>query len=93
MFTTRIVQRKAPWAPLVFASAALGLAVYYLNRRPPSPSGIPKQSQTHQQPCQDSDVDDNLDLMSSEDRAYHEGFMREAIAMVDQLRLANMRAS
>jgi tRNA-specific adenosine deaminase 2 len=85
MFRTGTLQRQAPWAPFVVASAALGLALYYL-RTPTSPprSSASNLSQVNeQQPCQAPD--DLLAAMDAEERAYHERFMREAIAMVNPL--------
>jgi tRNA-specific adenosine deaminase 2 len=84
MFRTGTLQRQAPWTPVVVASAALGLVLYYLHTRtshPPSSASHLSQV-TQQQPCQAPE--DEIAAMDPEERAYHERFMREAIAMVNQ---------
>lgn len=84
MNSTRDLQRQAPWTPFVVASAALGLALYYMHTRHSPTASAAKPSQVNAtQPCQDSDADHRLQIMSAQDRAYHERFMREAIAMVN----------
>jgi hypothetical protein len=84
MFRTGTLQRQAPWTPVVVACAALGLALYYLRTRTSQPSSASNLSQVNQQPsCQAPD--DLLAAMGPKERAYHERFMREAIAMVSQL--------
>ncbi|OAK97896.1 cytidine deaminase-like protein [Phaeosphaeriaceae sp. SRC1lsM3a] len=84
MNSTRDLQRQAPWTPFVVASAALGLALYYMHTRHSPTASAAKPSQVNAtQPCQDSDADHRLQIMSAQDRAYHERFMREAIAMAE----------
>jgi tRNA-specific adenosine deaminase 2 len=80
-------KRQEPWTPFVVACAALGLALYYAHTsRSSLPSSASNLSQVNaQQPCQASDEDQVLDAMNPEERAYHERFMREAIAMVNRL--------
>ena len=77
-------QRQAPWTPIVAASTALGLALYYLHSRtaPTTPAPGPTQV-SEEQPCQASVAEHQSDAMNPEERAYHERFMREAIAMVN----------
>jgi len=78
------LQRQAPWTPFVVASAALGLALYCLRTRHSPTASASKPSQVKApQPCQASDADHKFNIMSDQDRAYHERFMREAIAMVN----------
>jgi tRNA-specific adenosine deaminase 2 len=88
MLTT---QRQESWMPFVSATAALGLALYYLRTRHPPPSSAPETSQVDQQPCQAPDPDDELYAMDPKQRAYHERFMREAIAMVELPHLAKCK--
>lgn len=84
MFRTVFLKEKELWTPLLIASAALGLALYQtLKRQHPSPTSATKPSQTDGKPCQDSKADPRLNVMTPEERAYHERFMREAIAMVN----------
>jgi tRNA-specific adenosine deaminase 2 len=80
-------KRQEPWTPFVVACAALGLVLYYAHTvRSSLPSTASNSSQVNtQQPCQASDADQLLDAMNPEERAYHERFMREAIAMVNHL--------
>ncbi|KAJ4316307.1 tRNA(adenine34) deaminase [Neodidymelliopsis sp. IMI 364377] len=75
--------RQEPWITAVVASGALGFALYYLSVRRPSPSLTPEQPPESAKPSQESTTDFVADDMSSEDRAYHERFMREAIAMAE----------
>jgi tRNA-specific adenosine deaminase 2 len=84
MFRTRRLQWQEPWTPFVVASAALAFALYYLHTHT-SPSTASKPSQEDDQPCQASDTEHRLANMNPEERAYHERFMREAIAMVRRL--------
>lgn len=81
MFTS---VRQAPWISAVITSGALGLALYYLRARRPAPANTPKQAPESEKPSQTSTTDFTVDDMSSEDRAYHERFMREAIGMVSR---------
>jgi tRNA-specific adenosine deaminase 2 len=77
--------RQEQWTPIVVASAALGLALYHLytrGRKPAPPSALDRSQVGEEQTCQASDDDHKLDAMNAEERAYHERFMREAIAMV-----------
>jgi tRNA-specific adenosine deaminase 2 len=80
-----ILKGKEPWATFAFASAALGLALYYLhaNAQPSAAQSDEKEHQVKEEPCQDEDA---VNAMDPEVRAYHERFMREAIAMVSQVR-------
>ncbi|KAL5114453.1 tRNA(adenine34) deaminase [Pleosporales sp. CAS-2024a] len=72
-------RRQLPWTPFVAAAAALGIALYCWHiRQPWSPTNAHQE-----QPRQASDAGHELDTMSAEDRAYHERFMREAIAMAE----------
>jgi hypothetical protein len=84
MNRTGRLQRQQPWTPFVVASAALGLALYYLHTRgrKPSPTAPEPSQVDEEQACQASDDDHKLGAMNTEERAYHERFMREAIAMV-----------
>jgi hypothetical protein len=84
MFRLGNLQRQEPWTPFVVASVALALGLYYLHTTQKSPqSSASAPSQVNPQPsCQDSDADHRLNAMHAEERAYHERFMREAIAMV-----------
>lgn len=83
------LQRQAPWTPIAVASAALGLALYCLHSRtaPTPPTPGPTQV-SEEQPCQASDAEHQSDAMNPEERAYHERFMREAIAMVNYFQQA-----
>jgi hypothetical protein len=74
--------RQEPWITAVVASGALGLALYYLSARRPSPADIARQQPEREKPSQTSTTDFVAEDMSAEDRAYHERFMREAIGMV-----------
>lgn len=85
MNRTGKLQRQQLWTPFVVASAALGLALYYLHTRKSTTSSAPEVTQVNEeQTCQASEDDHKLDAMNAEERAYHERFMREAIAMVNQ---------
>jgi hypothetical protein len=78
-----ILRGKAPWTTLAFASVAAGLALYYLHTQQ---SATPKDglsSQVNEEQRQDEIADHVPDAMDPEERAYHERFMREAIAMVN----------
>ncbi|KAJ8106082.1 hypothetical protein OPT61_g9778 [Boeremia exigua] len=75
--------RQEPWVTAVVASGALGLALYYLSARRPSPADIAKQQPEPAKPSETSTTDFVADDMSAEDRAYHERFMREAINMAE----------
>lgn len=83
MFTTRFVQQKEPWLPVLFAFAALGLALYYSKIHLPSLARASKLFQAEQDPCPSASADQRFDAMTAHERAYHERFMREAIAMVN----------
>jgi hypothetical protein len=85
MFRTGSLQRQEPWTPFVIASAALAFALYYLHTHNSTPSSASKAAQVNEQSCQASDAAHGLDTMDAEERAYHERFMREAIAMVNRL--------
>jgi hypothetical protein len=74
--------RQEPWITAVVASGALGLALYYLSARLSSPANTPKQPPESEKPSQDSTTDFVAEDMTTEERAYHERFMREAIGMV-----------
>jgi tRNA-specific adenosine deaminase 2 len=84
MFKLGSSQRQEPWMPFIAASVALGLGLYYLytTQSPPQPSASTPSQVNAQQSCQASDADHQVDAMHREERAYHERFMREAIAMV-----------
>jgi tRNA-specific adenosine deaminase 2 len=69
----------------VVASMALAIGLYYLHAHTSLPSTASKPSQDDKQPRQASDTDHGLADMNPEERAYHERFMREAIAMVHRL--------
>ncbi|KAJ4346101.1 tRNA(adenine34) deaminase [Ascochyta clinopodiicola] len=75
--------RQEPWVTAVVASGALGLALYYLLARRPLSASTSKEPSQREQPSQSSTTDFVADDMSSEDRAYHERFMREAIGMAE----------
>jgi hypothetical protein len=79
--------RQEPWVAAMFASGALGLALYYLSARRPAPASIAKRQPESEKPSETSTTDFVADDMSAEDRAYHERFMREAIGMVSHLAL------
>tara|TARA_R110002003_G_scaffold44_3_gene3193 strand:+ start:10139 stop:10396 length:258 start_codon:yes stop_codon:yes gene_type:complete len=74
MFRTGRLQQQELWLPFVVASLAMGLALYYTHKSP--------SSHVDEQPCQATNPDHKLIAMDPEERAYHERFMREAIAMV-----------
>lgn len=75
-WTNENLEWQGPWVPFVFATALLGCALYYLRTRRPPPS-------SDRQPRQAlPDLLDALTKMDPKERAYHERFMREAIAMV-----------
>ena len=74
--------RQEPWITAVVASGALGLALYYLSARRPAPANTARQQPESKKPRQVSTTDFLAEDMSTEDRAYHERFMREAIGMV-----------
>lgn len=76
--------RQEPWITAVVASGALGLALYYLSPRRPSPTIIAKQQPERDTTSKTSTTDFVAEDMSAEDRAYHERFMREAINMVSR---------
>ena len=76
--------RQEPWVAAVVASGALGLALYCLSARRPSPADTAKQQPESDKPSQTSTTDFVAEDMSSEERAYHERFMREAIGMVSR---------
>ncbi|KAH7078026.1 cytidine deaminase-like protein [Paraphoma chrysanthemicola] len=80
MFRTGRLQRQEPWLSFALASVAVGLTLYFHKRSPPS---APSASQADEQPCQAPDADHKLNAMNPEERAYHERFMREAIAMAE----------
>ena len=80
---TAIWQAKESWKALVLASAALGLALYCLRAQQTATSKTTDASQVNTEPCQDGEALHVPDAMDPEERAYHEGFMREAIAMVN----------
>lgn len=89
MFRKTLLPEKGPWTTLLVASAALGLACYYAHARQPTTESDLKPSQVDEQQCQDtpaSDIDRFPNTMDAEERAYHERFMREAIAMVNHTR-------
>ena len=74
---------KGPWVTLAATCTALGLALYHLHlARSPSQANL--SPHLAQENCQDHDPTHVPDAMDPEERAYHEGFMREAIAMVCQ---------
>lgn len=83
MFRTAGLHRQESWLPFLLATAALGLALYYLRTRHPPPSSASNPSQVDQEPCRAPDPFYKLNAMDPEERAYHERFMREAIAMVN----------
>ncbi|KAH9877546.1 hypothetical protein IAQ61_002913 [Plenodomus lingam] len=81
---------KEPWTPFVVAmSAALGLGLYVLHRfqtqRSPSHSDEFASQPVDKPHCQDQDQDQDRAVlaMDPKERALHEGFMREAIAMAE----------
>ncbi|KAF1947930.1 cytidine deaminase-like protein [Clathrospora elynae] len=78
-----ISQGKEPWTTLGLASAALGLALYYLHTQQSATQRDEKPSQESKQARQDNDGDQVSNVMDPEERAYHERFMREAIAMAE----------
>jgi tRNA-specific adenosine deaminase 2 len=80
---TTIWQAKESWKALVLASAALGLTLYYLRAQQTPTSRAANTSQVNTEQCQDDEAIHVPDAMDPEERAYHEGFMREAIAMVN----------
>jgi tRNA-specific adenosine deaminase 2 len=69
----------------VVASVALVFGLCYVHTHTSLPSTASKPSQDSDQPRQASDTDQRLADMDPEERAYHERFMREAIAMVHRL--------
>lgn len=86
-------QVKEPWTRLVAASLAAGLALCLLRVAAAQQQASHRDDQNsvieHKESCQD---EDHVAAMDAETRAYHEGFMREAIAMVNipvQLSLHN----
>ena len=79
-----ILKGKQPWQALALASAGLGLALYYLFTQQSLTPNNPSHSTVLQQDRQDNEAVHTADDMGPEERAYHEGFMREAIAMVKQ---------
>lgn len=89
MFRTAILQRQESWLPFFLATAALSLALYYLRTQHPPPPSASNTSQVDEEPCQATDLDHKLNVMNSEERAYHERFMLEAIAMVNHLSSPN----
>lgn len=81
-------QAREPWRGLLTASLVLGLALYAFasttqrpttdsNNKSEADSGPPSQTQ------------DAVRDMDPQTKAYHEGFMREAIAMVNHPPLQN----
>ena len=82
---TGILQGKESWKALVLASAGLGLGLYYLHtQQSTTTNNNPNPPQLIQEERQDNEAIHVPDAMDPEERAYHEGFMREAIAMVNQ---------
>lgn len=77
---------KEPWTTFVVASAALGCVLYALLRGH-TPLSATKSDESavpvKEQHCQDEDQDRAVLAMDPKDRALHERFMREAIAMVN----------
>jgi tRNA-specific adenosine deaminase 2 len=82
---TAFWQAKESWKPLVLASAALGLAFYYLHAQQTAAPQTAHTLQVDAEPRQDDEAIHVPDAMDPEERAYHEGFMREAIAMVNHI--------
>ena len=84
MFRKTLRQEKQPWTTLIFASAALCLAVYYLRPQYCPSATEAKSLQVTRHSCQDDDeeADRAPNNMSAQERVYHQRFMREAIAMV-----------
>ncbi|KNG49560.1 trna-specific adenosine deaminase subunit tad2 [Stemphylium lycopersici] len=81
---TGTLQGKESWKALVLASAALGLGLYYLHaQQPATTNNQPNPPQVIQEERQDNEAIHAPDAMDPEERAYHEGFMREAIAMAE----------
>jgi hypothetical protein len=80
----KILRGKESWTTLVFASAAFGLALYYLRTQQSATPNDELSSQVNGEQRQDEVADHVPDAMDPEERAYHERFMREAIAMVNQ---------
>lgn len=76
--------RQEPWITAVAASGALGLVLYYLRARRPSPANTANPQPEREKPSETSTTDFVAEDMSAEDRAYHERFMREAISMVSR---------
>jgi len=73
---------KGPWVTLAATCTALAFALYHLHVRQPSQAKLsPRLAQEN---CQDHDPTHVPDAMDPEEKAYHEGFMREAISMVCQ---------
>jgi tRNA-specific adenosine deaminase 2 len=74
---------KESWTTLAFASAAFGLALYYLHTQRSVTPKDELSSQVNEEQRQGEVADHVPDAMDPEERAYHERFMREAIAMVN----------
>lgn len=79
-----ILRGKGQWQALVLASAGLGLALYYRFAQQTVTANRLLPSTVTQQDRQDHEAVHATDDMDPKERAYHEGFMREAIAMVKQ---------
>jgi tRNA-specific adenosine deaminase 2 len=77
--------KEPPWTALVLASVGFGLALFYLHSQQPAAQQDREQSQVNEELRQDENAHHVADAMDPEERAYHERFMREAIAMVCHL--------
>ncbi|KAF1837321.1 cytidine deaminase-like protein [Decorospora gaudefroyi] len=74
---------KESWTTLVLASAALGLALYYLHTQQSATPTDDKSPPADEEQRQDEDAHHISNAMAPAERAYHERFMREAIAMAE----------
>ncbi|KAF2852867.1 cytidine deaminase-like protein [Plenodomus tracheiphilus IPT5] len=86
MLKLKTLSGKEPWAVIVVASAALGLALYarqgiQTQQSPPRSDDIAPPVDRPQ--CQEEDQDRAVLAMDPKERALHERFMREAIAMAE----------
>lgn len=79
---TAILKVKESWQALLVASAGLGLALYWLFAQQSTTTTRPLHSTVKEHDRQDYEAVRETDDMAPEERTYHEGFMREAIAMV-----------
>lgn len=88
--TTAMLRARQPWPSIALASAGLGLALYCCRRHLHAQqtannalAAAAAAAAVTPRARQDHEATHAPDAMDPDERAYHEGFMREAIAMVN----------